>query len=187
MNVFLFLILGITSWTLSEYLLHRYIGHKKKGSHGFTKEHRAHHVDGNHFMPTLKKITISLKVLLPLTGISILLLDIPNGFSFSLGFALCFFLYEYLHKRAHTHPPTTAYGRWLRKHHFYHHFGAPNKNFGVTTPIWDIIFQSYATTDIVRLPRKKAMIWLVDQQKDRIYEQFSQDYQLRSPQRKQSS
>ena len=187
MNTLLFLLLGTISWTLSEYILHRYIGHKKKGSHGFTKEHRAHHVDGNHFMPTLKKIVVSLKVIIPLTIISILLLDIQNGISFSVGFTFCFVLYEYLHKSAHTHPPRNAYGRWLRKHHFYHHFGAPHKNFGVTTPIWDIIFRSYATTDVILLPRKKAMNWLIDPQKNHIHEQFAQDYQLRAPQRKQSS
>ena len=187
MIILSFFLLGCTTWTLSEYVLHRFIGHRKKGAHGFTKEHRAHHVDGNHFMPLYKKIVISAKVILPLTFISIFFMHLLPGISFSIGFTSCFVLYEFLHKRAHTHAPQTHYGRWLRKHHFYHHFGAPNKNFGVTTPIWDIVFQTYTTTQIVRLPSKKAMTWLINNENGEIHPCFREDYQLRTKAKPKSS
>ena len=178
-------LLGILTWSLFEYLLHRYIGHSKKVINGFSQEHRSHHVDGNYFMRLPKKVRVSLQVIVPLTLISIYCFQIL-GLCFALGFTTFFIAYEILHKRCHTHPPKTAYGHWMRKHHFFHHFGAPKKNFGVTSPLWDLIFRSYTPVSLIRLPRKKAMTWLLDPQTQEILPQFSDDYKLRTPHRKSS-
>jgi sterol desaturase/sphingolipid hydroxylase (fatty acid hydroxylase superfamily) len=32
--------------------------------------------------------------------------------------------------------------RWLRRHHLQHHYAAPDQNFGVSSPLWDIIFRT---------------------------------------------
>ena len=179
----LYFLMGVIGWTLCEYVLHRYVGHSKKRVSGFTQEHRSHHSAGDYFMPHLKKVRISLQVLLPLTLLSILILGGEAGSGFALGFALFFVVYEVLHKRAHTHAPRTAYGRWLRRHHFSHHFSAPRKNFGVTTPIWDVVFRSYTPTGLIKLPAKRAMCWLIDPQTQEILPQFASDYQIRNAKR----
>jgi sterol desaturase/sphingolipid hydroxylase (fatty acid hydroxylase superfamily) len=176
-------IIGIIGWTLCEYVLHRYVGHSKKAIGGFTREHLSHHSAGDYFMPHLKKIRVSLQMLIPLAIISIFIFGGEQGSGFALGFALFFMVYEVLHKRAHTHAPRTSYGRWLRRHHFYHHFSAPRKNFGVTTPLWDVVFRSYSSVGMIRLPAKKAMCWLVDPQTQEVLPQFSADYQIRSAKR----
>lgn len=33
--------------------------------------------------------------------------------------------YEVMHRRKHTHPGFGPYGRYTRRHHFYHHFVDP--------------------------------------------------------------
>ena len=170
---------GATTWSLCEYVLHRFVGHSKKRLGGFTTEHRSHHIDGNHFMPLRKKIRISCTVLLPLFVVSMLILGHSMGTGFSFGFAAFFFVYECVHKRAHSHPPKNAYGRWLRRHHFFHHFAAPHKNFGVTSPIWDVVFRTYVPAGMIRLPASKAMPWLIDTKSNQVYPEFSQDYQLK--------
>ena len=179
MNFTIFWIIGAIGWTLCEYLLHRYAGHSRQFLGSFTQEHRAHHSAGDYFMPHLKKIRIALKVLIPLTLVSILIFGGQAGSGLSLGFTTFFIIYEVLHKRAHTHRPRTMYGRWLRRHHFFHHFSAPRKNFGVTTPIWDIVFRSYASVGLIRLPAKKAMGWLIDPQTQEVLPEFAGDYQIR--------
>ena len=179
MTLIYFFVVGALSWTLCEYLLHRFVGHSKKSQRGFAQEHRAHHSAGDYFMPHLKKIRISLQVLIPLAIISIFICGGEQGSGFALGFALFFMIYEVLHKRAHTHAPRTFYGRWLRRHHFYHHFSAPRKNFGVTTPIWDLVFRTYSSVGMIRLPAKKAMCWLVDSQTQEVLPEFASDYQIR--------
>ena len=173
-------VVGALSWTLCEYLLHRFIGHSKKSQRGFAQEHRAHHSAGDYFMPLLKKLRVSLQVLAPLTLVSIYLLGSAAGSGFALGFTVFFLIYEIVHKRAHTHPPQNSYGRWLRRHHFFHHFSAPRKNFGVTTPLWDWVFRTYTPAGLIRLPAKKAMVWLIDPQTDEVLPQFASDYQIRS-------
>ena len=175
---------GACTWSLCEYMLHRFVGHSKKLIHGFTKEHRSHHIDGEYFMPILQKIQASCSVLIPLFVISTIVLGQPVGMGFSTGFALFFALYEYMHKRAHTHPPRNAYERWIYKHHFYHHFGAPNKNFGFTSSIWDRIFRTHVRTDVIRIPSRKAMCWLMHPHTLDVRPEFAQDYTLRSPKKR---
>ena len=180
MKQFIYIFLGALSWTLCEYILHRFIGHSKTHLGGFTREHRDHHKSGDYFMPLHQKIWITFKVIGSLACVSSLLLGLSLGVSYTLGFGLCFAIYEVLHKRAHTHPPQNRYGRWLRRHHFTHHFSAPRKNFGVTTPLWDLIFFTYTPAGQIRLPAKKAMAWLVDPHTREIYSEFTADYQFRS-------
>ena len=175
---------GVIAWSLCEYILHRFVGHHKKIIHGFTKEHRSHHIDGEYFMPILQKIRTSCSVLIPLCIISIIALGQPVGIGFSSGFAFFYFVYEYMHKRAHTHPPRNAYERWIYKHHFYHHFGAPSKNFGFTSSVWDVVFGTHTTTDVILVPSKKAMGWLIDPQTLRVREEFAHDYRIRVPRKK---
>mgnify|MGYP001297826016 CR=1 FL=1 len=178
---------GVCTWSLCEYILHRFVGHHKQLIHGFTKEHRSHHIDGEYFMPIFQKIRTSCSVLIPLVVISIIILGQPIGIGFSTGFAFFFGVYEYMHKRAHTHPPRNAYERWIYKHHFYHHFGAPNKNFGFTSSIWDVIFRTHTTTDIILIPSKKAMKWLLHPQTSQVREEFAHDYKIRIPRKKVQS
>ena len=160
MNFMLSFVVGAFGWSLCEYLLHRYVGHGKKSLGGFTQEHRTHHSAGDYFMPHLKKIRISLQVLVPLTLAAIFIFGEMMGSGFALGFGLFFVAYEVLHKRAHTHAPCTLYGRWLRRHHFFHHFSAPTKNFGVTTPLWDLIFGTYEPRCVGLLTQRQMRSYL---------------------------
>ena len=132
-------------------------------------------------MPLSKKVLITLTVTSSLALISSFVLNMSLGLSFTAGFTLFFINYEIHHKRAHSHAPLNAYGRWLRRHHFSHHFAAPRQNFGVTTPLWDLIFGTYTVIPTIRIPAKKAMIWLIDQETREILPQYASDYQYRTP------
>lgn len=187
LNHLISFMIGAVMWTLFEYVLHRFVGHSKSRLGSFTQEHRDHHREGDYFMPLLKKIRISCQVISTLAIISSLILSLSSGLAFTAGFSVFFICYEFLHKRAHTHPPRNSYGRWLRRHHFSHHFSAPRKNFGVTTPLWDLVFGTYESFDCIKLPAKKAMVWLIDEDTKEILPHFSNDYQYRHPSQAQSS
>jgi sterol desaturase/sphingolipid hydroxylase (fatty acid hydroxylase superfamily) len=88
-------------------------------------------------------------------------------------------VYEWLHRREHTHAGWGAYGRWARRHHFHHHFVDGRTNHGVTSPIWDVVFRTYqqpATT--IAVPRKLVMSWLVDET-HRIHPEHAATFSLR--------
>ncbi|MEL6180069.1 MAG: sterol desaturase family protein, partial [Myxococcota bacterium] len=114
-------------------------------------------------------------IMMPL---AILIGTVGPGIAFTLGFLLSYVGYEVLHRRVHTHPPVGPYGRWARKHHFYHHFSRPNLNHGVTSPIWDVVFGTLETPEMVRVPAKKAMSWLLDPETGDVAEAYAADYVL---------
>jgi sterol desaturase/sphingolipid hydroxylase (fatty acid hydroxylase superfamily) len=82
--------------------------------------------------------------------------------AFTLGFVGMYVSYEVLHRRAHTHEGIGRYGKWLRRHHFHHHFENPHMNHGVTSPIWDVAFGTFERAESIRVPPKMAMRWLCD-------------------------
>ena len=86
-----------------------------------------------------------------------------------------YFGYEVAHRRTHTHPPRNRYGRWARRSHLHHHFGAPMQNFGVTTPLWDRLWRTHDQPGLVTVPRRMAPAWLLDEAGE-MKAEFADDY-----------
>jgi hypothetical protein len=95
--------------------------------------------------------------------------------AFTFGLIAMYFGYEVAHRRTHTHPPRNRYGRWARHSHLYRHFGAPKRNFGVTTPLWDRLWRTYDEPGIVTVPRRMAPVWLLDPTGE-VRPEFAEDY-----------
>ena len=170
---------GIGSWTLAEYLLHRFLGHDRRTwPNPFAAEHTRHHSEGNYFAPAWKKAIVTLVAVPAVTAIAALALGLELGAIYGVAFVGMYVTYEVLHRRLHTHRGLGAYGRYLRRHHFHHHFGNPQTNHGVTSPIWDVAFRTWQAPGRIRVPAKLQMRWLVDPQTRDVYEDLSADYEL---------
>lgn len=169
---------GAFLWTMLEYFLHRFLGHWKKGRNDFTKEHLRHHRETHYFAPAYKKAIAAIIVVSILACLLSLLIGRVEGIALSAGLGIMYMIYEVIHKRAHTHAPIGKYGRWLRKHHFYHHFKDPKKNHGVTSPLWDVVFGTNVQPEVLLVPKKLALDWLVDKDTGEILPQFLSDYRL---------
>ena len=159
--VFAFL-LGAAGWTLLEYVLHRFVFHGRSAKRLGAREHRRHHAQVDYFAPWWQKALAALATTAIMLPLATLIAGLKIGAAFTLGFILMYLLYEVLHRRAHTHPPRSRYGRWRRKNHFAHHFADPRLAQGVTTPFWDMVFGTRLSVDRVRVPRRLAMPWLVE-------------------------
>ena len=59
------------------------------------------------------------------------------------GLVLGYVWYDLTHYYLHHALPTTAMGKWLRKYHLVHHFKTPGVRYGITTPLWDLVFGTY--------------------------------------------
>jgi sterol desaturase/sphingolipid hydroxylase (fatty acid hydroxylase superfamily) len=162
-GVFVAAISGVIAWSLLEYGIHRFLGHDPRTRpNPFATEHVRHHVEGDYFAPSWKK-ALTATVAVALVGWpAVAIAGATAGMAFVAGFVGMYVGYEVMHRRAHTHPGTGAYGRWARRHHFHHHFGDTRSNHGVTSPIWDRVFGTYQEPGTIRVPRKLAMTWLVD-------------------------
>jgi sterol desaturase/sphingolipid hydroxylase (fatty acid hydroxylase superfamily) len=175
-----FVVAGAAAWSLAEYALHNWVGHLGRGRNEFSREHLAHHANGNYFTATARKARTAAVALSAVALLCSLALGPARGLAFAAGFLACYVAYEVLHRRAHTHAPIGAYGRWLRKHHFHHHFRNPKANHGVTSPIWDLVFGTYERPGTVRVPRRQAMTWLVDGA-GQVHARYAGDYELARP------
>ena len=169
--------IGALGWSITEYVLHRFAGHRKTGL-AFSKDHLQHHRDPKYFISVKRKLKRSLAVFLVLASIASFVVGAMAGFSFGLGFILAYGYYEWVHWAIHARAPRNFYGRWARKHHLYHHFGDMRVNHGVTSPIWDIVFGTYVPADVVRIPSKKADSWLKGAVDGAISAKWLEDYQL---------
>ncbi|MFI5301772.1 MAG: hypothetical protein ACHREM_27090, partial [Polyangiales bacterium] len=93
----------------------------------------------------------------------------------------CYGVYEIVHRRDHTHPGIGPYGRWLRRHHFYHHFVDARCNHGVTSPLWDWVFGTFRTPTTIPVPRRLSMAWLIDAQTGDVRPEFAETFVLAQP------
>jgi sterol desaturase/sphingolipid hydroxylase (fatty acid hydroxylase superfamily) len=174
-----FLLAGIATWSLLEYLLHRFAGHDRRlvGRNAFGREHSRHHAEGGYFAPSWKKV-LAASGLATVVGVLAGAWRSPNLLIFMGGLLGCYAVYEILHRRLHTHSPRNRYGAWARHHHFHHHFEDIRKNHGVTSPIWDLVFGTYARPTSVAVPERLAMPWLCDAAGD-VRPAYAASYSLR--------
>lgn len=160
---FVALLLGVLTWTFLEYVIHRFLGHDARlRPNAFAAEHVRHHSQGDYFAPTWKKLLAAAVVTgalwWPVTRVA----GLELGVAYLAGLMGFYGVYEVLHRREHTHAGFGWYGRWLRRHHFAHHYSDARCNHGVTTPLWDFVFGTWRSVEQVRVPAKFASPWMKD-------------------------
>lgn len=172
--------LGAALWTFGEYVLHRFAMHELKGRGKLSSEHLEHHVRATwQFDPLimfawLGVILVGVFVWGPVAWV----IGGPvAAASVAVGWMGGYAYYEYQHAQSHLRGPRSRYTRWLRRHHFHHHFGHPMANHGVTTLIWDKAFGTFEAPTVVKVPRRMAPTWLVDAA-GQILPAYTDDYVL---------
>lgn len=179
-EVLLAALAGVLTWSAAEYTFHRWLGHDARlRPNAFEAEHTRHHAEGDYFAPAYKKGAVAIVVLAGVSLPAMYALGDAAGLAYGIGLAGMYVVYEVIHRRAHTHAGFGAYGRWVRRHHFWHHFGNPRCNHGVTSPLWDLVFGTYHRPERVVVPHKLVMPWLVDPATGGIRAEFANEYVLR--------
>ncbi|HJK90504.1 MAG TPA: sterol desaturase family protein [Polyangiaceae bacterium LLY-WYZ-15_(1-7)] len=173
-------LLGAFTWSFMEYCIHRWLGHDRRfRGNLFSREHIRHHSEGDYFAPTWKKALAALAFLALVSGPAVLVGGLVSGLAYALGLVGFYLFYEILHRREHTHRGVGPYGRWARRHHFFHHFVDPRSNHGVTSPIWDFVFRTYRRPAKIRVPEKLQMVWLTDPETGDVHADLADRYELR--------
>jgi 4-hydroxysphinganine ceramide fatty acyl 2-hydroxylase len=180
MKYIIFSSLGLMTWPVMEYLLHRFVGHVLRTNTLFKKEHTRHHAETNYFAPLGYKILAAIPVSLIMMSLMTFILNSWEfGLAFNLGFLSMFSVYELVHWSFHAKAPKTQLGLRLRKHHFYHHFHNPKVNHGVTTTFIDKLSKTYIKPGIIKVPKNIILPWLIEKDGQSIKPEYLDHFQLR--------
>ena len=129
---------GWAGWTLWEYQVHRFAFHRRESP--LESSHLVHHaapraVNGLPFF-------VALLIALALFGVLRLFLSTPFACLAVAGAYMGYVHYSILHHVQHATPRSYGPYRRLRRHHMLHHRFI-DRNFGVTTTLWDRVFGTY--------------------------------------------
>jgi len=140
--------LGLLSWTAIEYGLHRFVFHYNARSAFGKRLLYAAHVS-HHENPRAKnRLFSSLLLSLPIAIAYLLLAWVATGslhvasYLFA-GLTAGYLGYEWLHFQAHHRRPRVRLFRYLRHYHLLHHHATPELRFGVSSPLFDVIFATF--------------------------------------------
>lgn len=130
---------GWSSWTLIEYLLHRFVLH---GVYPFSQWHAEHHRRPGALICTptlLSALLIFMLVFLP----SFLVAGFWVACAFTLGVLGGYLGYAVTHHATHHWSANNAWLRQRKRWHALHHgAGAKSGCYGVTSAFWDRVFGS---------------------------------------------
>lgn len=135
--------LGLLSWSLAEYLLHRYAFHYINDTKVVQKFHYAVHGVHHEFPNDKSRLIMPPVPSLLFAGAFFLIFWLIIGsavYAFLPGFILGYLGYALMHYSMHAFKPPFKWIAPLWKHHHVHHHMHPEKAFGVSSTLWDHIF-----------------------------------------------
>jgi sterol desaturase/sphingolipid hydroxylase (fatty acid hydroxylase superfamily) len=143
-----YFITGLLTWGFYEYATHRWVLHRVPKAQGFNLPgnitHLRHHADPD----SLQRLNVQLQESIPVCIVYCLLAWAITG-SWQLttylytGLIAGYFFYEFLDFQAHHGTTRNRVVRYFRKYHLLHHHYDAKVRYGVTSPLFDIIFGTY--------------------------------------------
>jgi hypothetical protein len=164
----LYLAIGLLIWTFIEYLLHRFAFHAPDEIMRRTHEisaglgldepvipalptlrhviyfifHGVHH----EYPSDSRRLVMPPIASLPMGLVAWLIFSLVFGDKAIPAFAgllVGYLIYDTTHFVVHHRSMPTAFGKLVKKAHMRHHFLDPDEDYGVSSPLWDIVFRTY--------------------------------------------
>jgi hypothetical protein len=156
---------GLALWTAAEYVLHRHLFHAPDSVMRETHEVVAGLAPGDAVMARLpgwrhatyfilhgvhheypndsSRLVMAPGISVPLAVLFALVFRLAAGVALwpalFAGFVMGYLVYDTVHFMVHhRHMPTTV-GRYMKWRHYRHHFIDPDRDYGVSSPLWDVI------------------------------------------------
>jgi sterol desaturase/sphingolipid hydroxylase (fatty acid hydroxylase superfamily) len=136
--------IGALSWSLFEYIMHRWVFHiiaeSPKAQKIVYTMHGVHHEYPRDkerlFMPPIPSMIVSTLLFF------LFYLTMGNvAYAFFPGFLFGYLAYGSMHFAIHAFAPPRFLKALWRNHHL-HHYKTPDKGFGVSSVLWDVIFRT---------------------------------------------
>jgi dihydroceramide fatty acyl 2-hydroxylase len=142
------LVIGLLSWGFIEYLLHRFIfhhdAHSELARQLIYQAHMAHHEDplapSKHLASMLLSAPIAVVYWLLCWAIT---QSVAAASFLFIGMSGGYFIYQWFHFYSHHRKSRIRIFRYLRQYHLLHHHQTPDLRFGVTSPLFDLLFGTF--------------------------------------------
>eukprot|EP01129_Flabellula_baltica_P015382 TRINITY_DN776_c0_g1_i1.p1 TRINITY_DN776_c0_g1~~TRINITY_DN776_c0_g1_i1.p1 ORF type:complete len:357 (-),score=60.52 TRINITY_DN776_c0_g1_i1:32-1066(-) len=145
----LFIVGGVLGWMLLEYVLHRFLFHMKTTSFLMNCFHFMLH--GYHHIAPMDPMRLTFPPIPAAILASIVYTLMRVFFPFTTtmalltGICLGYIFYDCEHYLMHHSDVLNGieYFRSMKRHHLYHHYKNENSNFGISSMLYDHVFQSF--------------------------------------------
>jgi dihydroceramide fatty acyl 2-hydroxylase len=137
---------GLLVWTLAEYFLHRFLFHWSNDTTWGKRIHFILHGVHHDFPHDKDRLVMPLGASIPIGGIFflgfIVTMGLVRAVPFFGGFIIGYLAYDGTHYAVHHFTQRTAIGRFVKRHHMLHHHADHSGGFGVSSPLWDLVFRT---------------------------------------------
>ena len=147
-TIILMFLAGMFSWSLFEYVIHRYAFHFMAENERAIKI--VYIIHGNHheyprdkqrlFMPAVPSIILASVVFSLMYFVFYLFGSSQIVFTFFPGFMFGYLIYGSMHYAIHAWHPPFKWMKPLWRNHHLHHYKEQEKGFGVSSTLWDHVF-----------------------------------------------
>jgi sterol desaturase/sphingolipid hydroxylase (fatty acid hydroxylase superfamily) len=139
--------MGVLLWTLSEYLIHRWVFHYEPKSDIGQKihflAHGVHHDYPRDPMRLVLPPSLSIPLAFLFYGIFSAILGPNYTPGFFAGYVFGYLCYDMIHYGTHHFSmKSTKAALWLKHYHSLHHYEDDEYTFGVSSPLWDYVFRT---------------------------------------------
>lgn len=143
LTIFSMILIGMFTWTLTEYTLHRFVFHYEPKSDLGKRLHFIMHGVHHDYPNDSKRLVMPPSVSIPLAVLFYILFSAILGSTyvapFFIGFLIGYLYYDLTHYAVHHFNMHSKFWLTIKNHHMKHHYQDSTKGFGVSSPLWDII------------------------------------------------
>ncbi|MFT3679317.1 MAG: sterol desaturase family protein [Ferruginibacter sp.] len=142
----LYFAFGFAVWTITEYLLHRFIFHYMPSSKIGLRLHFIFHGVHHDYPRDKKRLVMPPSASIPLAALFYFLFSLcltkVHLYAFFPAFLLGYLMYDMMHYAMHHYNFKSGIMKRIKQHHMLHHYQDPDHGYGVSSSLWDIIFNS---------------------------------------------
>ena len=137
---------GLFIWTLTEYVMHRFVFHFTPRGKFMERIHFIFHGVHHDYPNDANRLVMPPSASIPMALGFYFLFDwlLPHNmvYPFFSGFILGYLFYDMVHYALHHANFKNGFWKRLKHHHMLHHYSDATKGYGVSWTFWDNIFQS---------------------------------------------
>jgi len=143
------LLIGLFLWTFTEYTLHRFVFHFPPRAPWQERLsfllHGVHHAQPKMKTRLVMPPPVSIPLALLFYALFYLILDVVLGIPYWIaptfaGFIAGYLIYDMTHYATHHWAMRRGYFKFVKRYHMQHHYKLPLARFGVSSPLWDMVF-----------------------------------------------